>query len=514
MGVFNTIRNEINAAIGYQQTFVELIRNGDISRAIRMMEDRSEQAEKNIREYNTSSHKIMERGPKIIRDKNGDFIKSKDLNKIAIPYPLYINEVALVFMYGRPVKWIDGTPQPRRDERIALEEERKTLEEGDARMAEIDAILNEIDKEQGVMQERFSKFKETLTAARFDAHIREAKRVAGIEGCSAMLYHVYRENNEPKLTIKVLSKQEDDDIYTLFDQYNRLVAFAWGYNTVDAANKVVHHYDIYMSDYQWKCEQRGFGGWTVKEEKNLIGKIPVIVMVQKKEWDQVESMIERVEKAYSSVADSNDRYSDPKLVATSEILNKNKLLKQEEESNVFVLKNGGDLKYLERTDNNEARNSEIEKLDDQILSKSFTPNLTMEMLKGLGQASGRMLQQYMILADIKAAKHKEKHDEYLSRTSSLMIAIMDNIMDIPHKGYDMLVILHEFSEPFGEDVAAVLGDAIKQYNAGGMSTETLLEQSYLIKDAKLEMERLTKESEEKMARYQQQQTIDAFGVAE
>ena len=75
-------------------------------------------------------------------------------------------------------------------------------------------------------------------------------------------------------------------------------------------------------------------------------------------------------------------------------------------------------------------------------------------------------------------------------------------------------MLHEFSEPFGDDVQQVLTDAIKQYNAGGMSMETLLEQSYLVKDARLEMERIEREQEEKMQRYQQQQVIDAFGVAE
>lgn len=514
MSVFTAIKNEINAAIGYQQAFEELIANGDIGRAISMMEDRSIQAAKNISEFNTGSHKIMKREPKIIRDKAGNFIRSKDLNKIAIPYPLYINEIALVFLYGRPVKWLDGTPKPRREERFALEEELKGLVEGDSRIDEINATLETIDAEQRALDARFARYKELLTTARFDAHIREAKRMAGIEGCSAMLYHVYQENNEPQLIIKVLSKQENDDIYTLFDQYGRLVAFAWGYNTVDSANKTVHHYDIYTADKIWRCEQKGFGTWDVKEERNMIGKIPVIVFIQEKEWEQVESMIDRVEKAYSAVADSNDRFSDPKMVATSDIINKNKLAQQEEESSVFVLKNGGDLKYLERADNNEARNSEIEKLDDMILSKSFTPNLTMEQLKGLGQASGRMLQQYMILADIKAARHKEKHDEYLSRTSSLVLSILDNVIDVANKGYSELTVLHEFSEPFGDDVQQVLTDAIKQYNAGGMSMETLLEQSYLVKDARLEMERIEREQEEKMQRYQQQQVIDAFGVAE
>ena len=117
MSVFNVIKNELKAAFGYQQTFEELIANGDIRRAINMMEDRSVRAAECIRDYKAESHKIMKREPKIVRDKEGNIIRSKELNKIAIPYPLYINEIALVFMYGRPPKWMNETPMPRRDER-------------------------------------------------------------------------------------------------------------------------------------------------------------------------------------------------------------------------------------------------------------------------------------------------------------------------------------------------------------------------------------------------------------
>jgi len=514
MNILDVFKNKLNAAVGYQQTFEELIRNGDVRRAISMMDSHSERAEECIRDYEAPSHKIMKREPKVIRDKDGNIIRYKELNKIAIPYPLYINEIALVFMYGRPVKWIDGTPDPNKEERLALDAERKTLEEGDPRLVEIDTRISELQKEQDKTKARFERYKDLLAECHFDAHIREAKRVAGIEECSAMLFHVRKEDGKPKMTIKVLSKAENDDIYTLFDQYDRLTAFAWGYNTMDAGKKIVHHYDIYMADRIWYCEQTNFGTWRVVEKTNQVGKIPVIIFQQKKEWEQTESLIDRVEKATSAVADSNDRFSDPKLVATAEIINRDKLPKEEDEGDMFVVKSGGDVHYLEREDSNESRNSEIDKLDDQILSKSFTPNLTLESLKGLGQASGRMLKQYLVLANIKADKHKEKHDEYLYRTSSLVCAILDNVIDVANRGYSSLVINHEFSEPFGDDVTQILADALKQHNSGGMSTETLLEHSYLIKDASLEKERLERQKEEELKEYMRRQTVDAFGVAE
>ena len=188
MSVFNVIKNELKAAVGYQQTFEELIANGDVRRAINMMEDRSVRAAECIREYKAESHKIMKRAPKTIRDKKGNIVRSKELNKIAIPYPLYINEIALVFMYGRPPKWTNETPMPRREERSALDAERKGLEEGDPRLVEIDKQLATIQAEHDMITNRFQKYKDTLKDARFGAHVREAKRVAGIEECSAMIF--------------------------------------------------------------------------------------------------------------------------------------------------------------------------------------------------------------------------------------------------------------------------------------------------------------------------------------
>ena len=49
---------------------------------------------------------------------------------------------------------------------------------------------------------------------------------------------------------------------------------------------------------------------------------------------------------------------------------------------------------------------------------------------------------------------------------------------------------HEFQEPFGEDIEAVLKNLISTKNAGGMSDETFIEMNPIIKDSTLEKERL------------------------
>ena len=52
-GFLSAVTNEVNAAIGYKQTFEELLDSKDVSRAIGMLENRSEQAVANLTEYNT-----------------------------------------------------------------------------------------------------------------------------------------------------------------------------------------------------------------------------------------------------------------------------------------------------------------------------------------------------------------------------------------------------------------------------------------------------------------------------
>ena len=470
--IFGVVTNEINAAIGYQQTFSELLDNKDIPRAIGMLENRSTKAIENLLLYNTDTHKVMKRPAKAIYDKRGNFIRNKDVNRIAIPYHKFINEIALVFMYGKPVIW------------------------------------NNASQDSAELEEKFKRLTDQLGKSHFDAHLREAKRFAGCEGCSAMLFHTYQEDGEAKMLIRVLAKSKNDDIYTLFDQFDRLTVFARGYTTLDAERRSVYHYDVYTKEFIYYCKSVNGGAWEVDRQTNFVKKIPVIVFIQDVEWDGTQTIIDRIEDAYSRNADSNDNFADPALVATSEIANT--LPKQEEESKLYVLKNGCDVKYLERQNANQARQDEIDALDEQAMSKSFTPNITIEDLRGLANASGTTLEHVMMLGTIKADMRKESHDNYLSRTSNLMKSIMGNVLDMKSGSYEELHITHKFQPPFGEDVAAVVERLMKQFGQGGMSLQTLLEQSPLIDNAEKEMERINEEKNKEDERRKSASVRDVF----
>lgn len=479
MGLFNIIANDVKAAIGYQQSFTELLEAQDVSRAVSMMKDCSIQAAQNLKEYEISTHKINERQDRAVFDKKGNFLRWSKRWKIPIPYQPFINEIALVFLYGRPVKWFQIS---------------ENTDDG------------------------FQNYIRLNEEIRFNAVVREAKRAAGAEGISAILYHVYRDSktNEPKLLLNVLSKKTNDDIYFIKDQYRKLTAFAWGYYLTEAGNKTVHHLDVYTADTIYKCKRSNVG-WEVLVRQNPIGKIPVLMFEQEVEHDGTQPMIDRTEALTSTDADVNDRFANPAMVATAEILNS--LPKAEEEAKLYILKNGGEVKYLTWDQASQSKSNEYDRLDKHILSKSFTPNIDFDNMKTLGNLSAKAIRKVMLLAVIKAEKRKETHDGYMNRHASLMLAILGNVLDYSHKSlYDSLQIGHEFQEPFGDDVSDTLNDVLRQFGAGGMSTQTMLELSYLIKDAKKEMELIKQEQLEKMDQQLKQQQelnkLDIFGQGE
>ena len=135
--------------------------------------------------------------------------------------------------------------------------------------------------------------------------------------------------------LNVLSRENNDDIYTIRDQYKRITAFAWGYYLTEAGNNTVYHVDIYTKETVYRAK-RGKMGWEVEIKDNPIGKIPVLIFEQTPEHKEVQPMIERSEIMESTDADTNDRFSNPAMVATSEILNS--LPKSEEEAKLFILK--------------------------------------------------------------------------------------------------------------------------------------------------------------------------------
>lgn len=486
MGFFSWIANGVNAALGRKQEFETLVQANDVDRALSQMTDNSKRVQEALKVYETKQHAVMKRPNKAVFGKKDPvtgqrkFLRWDEKWKIPIPYPVFINEIALVFLYGRPLKWMQAST----------------------------------GTDKG-----YSRYINFLKQIRFDAKIREAKRLAGAESQSALLFHTFQ-NEEGKADVKliVLAKSLGDDIYFMKDQFRRMIAFARGYNLQEAGGEIVYHVDLYTSKVIYHCKRRSFG-WEREEEINIAGKIPAILFEQEPECAGVEPMMNRKEWMISHRADVNDRFSDPAMVADSDIINS--LPEKGEDSKLFILKPSVDgtkkpeVRYLTWDNAPESQKQEGEELDEKIHRFSFTPKLDMETIKGLSNVSAKALRQLMILAVIKADKHKERHDEYANRIFKLSKAIIGNVLDISLKSeMEALEVTHEFQEPFGEDIEALISNMVKMYNAGGMSQETLIEMNPLIKDNQAEKDRIKKEHDEAIAEEKERNKMDTFGVAE
>ncbi|MCM1217624.1 MAG: phage portal protein [Lachnospiraceae bacterium] len=469
MVFFDILKNSMNSILGRKQEFEELLAARDIDGVRSQMTSRSAQAIAALQEYNTQTHRVMFREDKILTDKAGKMRSKVSVAKLPIPYQQYINEIALVFLYGRPVKWSQLSDNT-------------------------DAV--------------FDEFQDVLKRTRFDSKIRECKRIAGIETESAMLFRVFKdeETGKPDVQIRVLAHSKGDEIFTRFDQYENLISVAWGYKVKEADNKIVEHFDIFMPDVIYRCTHGRFG-WDVELEQNFIGKIPIILFQQEKEWHGVEALIEREEMIASRTADTNDYFADPVAVFDADAI-KNLPEKDAIGKSLFVRsgqKTTDAMHYVTWDSAPQSKKDEIEWLQNQILTNSFTPHITLDTLKSLSTLSAKALRTVMMLADIKAAKRKEKHDELLDRTASLVLAIIGNVLNVSlHSQCEEASIGHEFQEPFGEDVADDLNDIIRAVDAGILSTETAIELNPLVKDVIRETERLKAEQEERL---KQQQSI-------
>ena len=75
---------------------------------------------------------------------------------------------------------------------------------------------------------------------------------------------------------------------------------------------------------------------------------------------------------------------------------------------------------------------------------------------------------------------------------------------------ERLLVEHQYQEPFGEDVAEAIANAVKVKNAGGMSEETFVELNPLVRDKEREKTRIQKEQEAEEAKQAEQAQNSVF----
>lgn len=471
--MFNLLESffsKVKTALGYQQQFEEMVQAGNITGALSLMQNDMPKQLAAIKQYELQKHAIMERPDKATYDEQGNFTGWVKRWKLPLDYARYINEMAVVFIYGRPVQWLENSKGTER---------------------------------------AYQAFTDFMKETHFNARIRQAKRLAGAETKSALLFHVFQ-NKEGKADclIKVLAASLGDTLYYIKDQYDRLVYFARGYQVRDRGNTSVQCVDIYTDDFIYRCKAASIG-WSVEREVNFIGKKPVILFEQETEWSGATNLIERQEYMKSRTADVNDYMADPALVATADVIAG--LPDKDTENKLYVLGENGKLEYLMPNAATDLKQAESEDNERHIFRDTFTPNIDFDVMSKLSNVSAKALQQMMVLAKVKADMRKETHDEMLKRIGNLVKAILARVTNIELAGeVENLLVEHEYQEPFGEDVVEAISNAIREKNAGAMSLETLIELNPLIRDKQREKDRIKAETEEAEAKAAEQAQNNVF----
>ena len=439
--IFTQFRNLVLNATGVRRDFYKLVEDKDISTAISMMQDRTEEVDQAIREYHPETHKVMNR-PNKVRKKMEPYITEK----LPRSRQRYINEVELFFLLGSPIIW--------------------KKEEGD--------------------DDAYKLFTDFLKEKYIDTKLRELKRLAGSETESSIVFRMYRDDDgEMACDVFLAARSTGYKLRPLFDQYGNMVAYAYGYTTKSSKGSV-QHWDILTPENTFLCE-RGDIGWKVSPYPNYTGKINAIYARQNKAWDGVELRIEREEQLDSKIADTNNYFADPIAAATADVVQMMAKNNQQERIGSLIQLTGDKsrFEYI-----NPPQNSETRRDEQAVLADSFTPDFAIEKMKGLGTLTGPAVKNAMILGFIKRDKNIEHWKEYVGRMKNVIIAVLCELHPDKRKDLEALQIEFEFAEPFASDQRDKWTAIAQLYGAGLLSLESAVTLLSLVKAPEEEIEKL------------------------
>ena len=454
INVMTQFRNLVLNASGIRRDFYKLIQDKDISTAISLMQDRTSEVDEAIKEYNPLTHKVMSRP-----NKQRKGMRPYITEKLPRTKQRYINEVELFFLLGSPIVW-------------------KKIEGSD---------------------EAYELFTDFIKEKYINTKLRELKRKAGSETEASLVFRLYKnDDGEMACDVFIASRTTGYKLRPLFDQYGNMVAEAYGYYSKESTG-IVEHWDILTPEKTFVCTKKKMG-WEVEEFPNFTGKINALYARQPKAWDGAEARIAREEHLDSKVADTNNYFADPIAAATADVVNLMNKNNQAERVGqlIHLTDKNSEFRYINPPQNSETRRDEKTDLADSILFDTFTPDFSIEKMKGFGTLSGTAIKNAMVLGYIKRAKNIDKWGEYVGRIRNIIIAVLCELYPEKAKELQELKIEFEFGEPFSSDKYDLWGAIANLYKSGLLSLEEAVNMLALVKAPEEEIERLKQAQQEAM----------------
>lgn len=237
----------------------------------------------------------------------------------------------------------------------------------------------------------------------------------------------YGFDSKYKLRVAIFSPLLGDKLYPYFDETGDMIAFSREFTRKDKTGVKFTYFETYTEDLHqmWITTNNQ---WEVVEgypKVNTIGKIPVIYGRQPAvEWEDVQGLIDRLEKLLSNFADTNDYHASPKIFTTGTILG---FAKKGEAGAIIEGEEGATAEYLAWQNAPESVKLEIETLLRMIYTITQTPDISFEAVKGLGAISGIALKLLFLDAHLKVQDKMEIFDDYLQRRLSIVQAYLSEM---------------------------------------------------------------------------------------
>ncbi len=464
--------------------YMEILKGGDVKAIIKLFEDGKPAADRTYDEvssqYKVSKHDVFSetiRPKKIIKkdsgetDANGNpslITQAVEVARIGVPLQKLIVERRVGFMLSEPVEV----------EAVA----------GDDSTAEKELIEHIVY----IQNDNKMDYKNKEVARRM------------MSECEVAELWYFVENKDPKikgkftLKMKILSPALGDSLYPLFDNTGDMIAFARGYK-IKEEKKEIEHFDVYTAEAEYKYVKRD--SWALDPEAtpnpvvNAVGKIMAVYYSQPTpEWDDVQTMIARLETNLSNHADTNDYFGSPILTVMGEMLG---YAQKGETGKVMQLEQGAQANYLALASEPQSIKMENDKLESLIYSMSQTPNISFEEMRSLGNFSGIALRLMFLDAHMAVKTKEELFGIGLQRRLNIIKAAIGMVIDTSkRKIADTLQVKPVMTPYIPMNDTELVENLSLSVGNGIMSRETAIEQNPYVVDPEIEIERTRGEKDE------------------
>lgn len=280
-----------------------------------------------------------------------------------------------------------------------------------------------------------------------------ARSIFGYKECAELWYvqegkKVHNKYGFPtkfKLRCALFSPTQGDTLYPYFDEMGDLIAFSRSYSRITSDKQRFDYFETYTEDENWLWVN-GTGGYEVVDgypKRVAIGKIPIVYGYQDHfETQDVDSLIDRLERLLSNFADTNDYHASPKIFVTGQIIGWSK---KGEAGAVIEGEEGATMNYVSWQNAPESVKLEIETLLKMIYTISQTPDISFESVKGIGAISGVALKLLFMDAHLKVQDKKEVFDDYLQRRVNVIKAFIGQFNTELEAGAEMLEVEPEIT---------------------------------------------------------------------